>query len=141
MTNDVALGVNGTLTAPTGINGGSLSLFGSNVTFNNLGNVGKLAATVTGDFTYSQTNSYAIDTVNNACLGSAVNGITAGGNVSLSVGAGNSVTQSATGLIHASGVTLNGGRFNLTQNNSIATLTANAEELAWRDDGGFVSAA
>jgi filamentous hemagglutinin family protein len=137
VTNDVALGVNGTLTAASGINGGGLSLFGSNVTFNNLGNVGKLAATVTGDFTYSQANSYAIDTVNNACLGSAVNGITAGGNVSLSVGAGNTVTQTATGLISANDLTLNGGLFTLTQNNSIVTLSANAEELALRDDGGY----
>lgn len=138
MINEVALGLNGTLTAASGINGGGLGLFGNNVTFNNSGNVGKLAATVTGDLIYSQTNSYAIDTVNNACLGGAVNGITAGGDVSLTVGAGSSVTQSATGLISGGGVSLNGGRFSLTQNNSIATLAANAEELAWRDDTGFV---
>jgi trimeric autotransporter adhesin len=138
VTNDIALGVNGTLNAPSGINGGGLALFGNNVTFNNLGNVGKLAAAVTGDLIYSQSNSYAIDTVNNACLGGAVNGITAGGNVSLTVGAGNTVTQSATGLISSNNLSLNGGRFSLTQNNSIATLSANAQELALRDDGGFV---
>ena len=137
VTNDVALGVNGTLSAPSGINGGGLALFGNNVTFNNLGNVGKLAATVTGDLIYSQTNSYAIDTVNNACLGGAVNGITASGNVSLSVGAGNTVTQSATGLISGNDLSLSGGRFSLTQNNSIATLNAIVEEISLRDDSGF----
>ena len=137
VTNDVALGVNGTLTAPTGINSGGLVLVGNNVTFNNLGNVGKLAALVSGDLIYSQSNSYAIDTVNNACLGGAVNGISASGNVSLSVGAGNSVTQSVTGLISSNSLALNGGRFSLTQNNSIASLNANAEELALRDDSGF----
>ncbi len=47
------------------------------------------------------------------------------------------MTQSATGLIGASGLTLNGGRFNLTENNAIATVTASAEELAIRDDTGL----
>ena len=137
VTNDVALGVNGTLTATSGINGGGLVLFGNDVAFNNLANVGKLAASVTGNFSYTQTTSYAIDTVTNACFGGAVNGITAGGNVSLGVGAGNTVTQSATGLINSAGLSLNGGRYDLTQKNAIATLSANAEELALRDDTGF----
>ncbi len=98
VTNDVALGVNGTLTATGGINGSGLVLFGSNVAFTNAGNVDRLAATVTGDFNYAQTNSYAIDTVNNACFGAAVNGVTAGGDVSLAVGAGNSGDAIGDGL-------------------------------------------
>ncbi|WAS03919.1 CHAT domain-containing protein [Gloeomargaritales cyanobacterium VI4D9] len=128
--NNLTLKAGGAVTQSEAITAGGLELLGSGsyTLTNATNNINTLAANTTNNIKYTDTDGFAIGTVNTV-------GVNTGGNLTLT--AGGAVTQSQ--AITASGLELLGsGSYDLDNtSNNISTLAANTNNIKYTDTDGF----